>query len=136
MNSILVYSHKLTNRGRYMFRLYFRELLGLELKMTDKAEDFIAAEGPKVSYTQHPLTDELFFYSRNLLFETGINEQNISVFDWNGNKVFYATGKTSALPFDLFAAGFYLVSRYEEYLPHIRDPNDRFDAHNSLAWQH
>lgn len=136
MNSILVYTHKLTNRGRYMFRLYFREMLGLELKMTDKAEEFIAAEGPKVSYTQHPLADELFFYARHLLFETGINEQNISVFDWNDNKVFYATGKTSALPFDPFAAGFYLVSRYEEYLPHIRDSNDRFDAHNSLAFQH
>jgi hypothetical protein len=119
-----------------MFRLYFRDLLGLDLKVTDNAEEFIAAAGPKVSYTQHPLTDELFFYSRHLLFETGINEQNISVFDWNDNKVFYATGKTSALPFDLFAAGFYLVSRYEEYLPHIRDANDRFDAHNSLAWQH
>ncbi|HET6993013.1 MAG TPA: polysaccharide deacetylase family protein [Bacteroidia bacterium] len=136
MNSVLVYTHKLSNRSKYMFRLYFRELLGLELKMTDNADEFIAAEGVKVSYTQQPLKDELFFYSRHLLFETGITEQNISVFDWEGNPVFFATGKTSALPFDPFASGFYLVSRYEEYLPHIRDSNDRFDAHNSLAYQH
>ncbi|MGL4596579.1 MAG: polysaccharide deacetylase family protein, partial [Bacteroidia bacterium] len=57
-------------------------------------------------------------------------------FEWEGHPVFFATGKTSALPFDPFAAAFFLVSRYEEYLPHIRDSLDRFDAHQSIAWQH
>lgn len=119
-----------------MFRLYFGELLGLKVKVTDNHEEFAAEEGTKVSYTLHPVKDELFFYSRHLLFETGISEQNISVFDWESHPVFFATGKTSALPFDPFCCGFYLVSRYEEYLPHIRDSNDRFDAHNCLAYQH
>ena len=136
MNSVLVYTHKLTNRNSYMFRLFFRELLGLDLVMTDRINDFAAATGPKVSYGEEPIADELFFYARSLVFETGIVEQNISVFTWEGNEVFYATGKNSALPFDPFCCGFYLVSRYEEYLPHIRDSNDRFDAHNSLAYQH
>ena len=136
MNSVLVYTHKLTNRNSYMFRLFFRELLGLDLVMTDRINDFAAATGPKVSYGEEPISDELFFYARSLVFETGIVEQNISVFTWEGNEVFYATGKNSALPFDPFCCGFYLVSRYEEYLPHIRDSNDRFDAHNSLAYQH
>jgi hypothetical protein len=104
--------------------------------MTDRINDFAAATGPKVSYGDEPISDELFFYARSLVFETGIVEQNISVFTWEGNEVFYATGKNSALPFDPFCCGFYLVSRYEEYLPHIRDSNDRFDAHNSLAYQH
>lgn len=133
---LTVYTPRLTNRNRYMFRLYFRELLGLDLCITEKPEEFIEAEGAKVSYGQLPVTDEIFFFARPLLSENGISEQNISVFDWNGNKVFYATGKSSALPFDPFAAGFYLVSRYEEYLPHIRDHYDRFDAHNSIAYQH
>ncbi|MFM2019351.1 MAG: hypothetical protein RL007_3007, partial [Bacteroidota bacterium] len=79
---------------------------------------------------------DLFFLALNLTFESGIREQNISVFDWEGNKVFFASGKSSALPFDPFACAFYMVSRYEEYLPHIRDRLDRFDAHSSLAWEH
>ncbi|MCK6648322.1 MAG: polysaccharide deacetylase family protein, partial [Bacteroidia bacterium] len=54
---------------------------------------------------------------------------------YNNEKVFFATGKASALPFDVFAASFFLVSRYEEYLPHIRDEHDRFDAKDSLAFQ-
>lgn len=108
--------------------------MGIDFTLTSDAAFFKKHEGPKLSYTHSPLGDELFFVSRNLLFETGICEQHISVFDYNNNKVFFAAGKTSALPFDVFAASFYLVSRYEEYLPHIRDVHDRFSAENSLAF--
>lgn len=136
MNSVLIYTHKITNRNRYIFRLFLKEHLGLEIDLTDNVEKFKAHEGAKISYAQAPVADELFFFNRNLLFETGIKEQNISVFNWEHHKVFFATGKSSALPFDPFACAFYLVSRYEEYLPHIRDRLDRFDAHSSLAWEH
>lgn len=136
LDTLTIYTPKITNRNRYMFRLYFRDLLGLEISITENADAFIAAPGARISYAPQPLADELFFLSRPLLSETGINEQNISVYEWEGHKVFYSTGKASALPFDPFAAGFYLVSRYEEYLPHIRDHIDRFDAHNGIAYQH
>jgi hypothetical protein len=136
MKEVLIYTHKITNRNRFVFRLFFREHLGLNISITDNADEFRAANGPKLSYTNHPVADELFFLARNLTFESGIREQNISVFDWEGNKVFFASGKSSALPFDPFACAFYMVSRYEEYLPHIRDRLDRFDAHSSLAWEH
>jgi hypothetical protein len=116
--------------------LFFREHLGLDIRITENEDEFKSFSGAKISYTNHPLADELFFLSRNLTFETGIREQNISVFELEGNKVFFSTGKSSALPFDPFACAFYMVSRYEEYLPHIRDRLDRFDAHSSLAWEH
>ncbi|MCX6294826.1 MAG: polysaccharide deacetylase family protein [Bacteroidetes bacterium] len=111
-------------------------MLRIDFTLTAEIEKFKEFEGARLSYTINAVSDELFFSSRNLLFETGINEQNISVFDFNDNKVFFATGKSSALPFDVFAACFYLVSRYEEYLPHIRDEHDRFDAKDSLAFMH
>lgn len=136
MKEVLIYTHKITNRNRFVFRLFFREHLGLNISITDNADEFRSASGPKLSYTNHPVSDELFFLARNLTFESGIREQNISVFEWEGNKVFFASGKSSALPFDPFACAFYMVSRYEEYLPHIRDRLDRFDAHSSLAWEH
>lgn len=132
---MLVYTHKITNRVRYAFRLYLGELLGISYQLTDNKEEFRAHTGPKFSYAQQPLSDELFIASRNLLFETGISEQTITVSRRDQQILFFATAKNSALPFDLFAAGFYLVSRYEEYLPHIRDSHDRFDAHQGLAWQ-
>ena len=131
---LLIYTHIITNRNKYIFNLIFKDTLGVDLELTSDAEVFRTYSGPKLSYTTNQLDDELFFLSRPLLFETGIIEQNISVFDYNANKVFYATGKPSVLPFDVFAASFYLVSRYEEYLPHIRDEHDRFHPKDSLAF--
>ena len=131
---LLIYTHKITNRNKYIFNLIFKEILGIDFELTIDAEDFKKNRGPKLSYTHSQLCDELFFSCRSLLFERGICEQNISVFDFNNNKVFFATGKDSELPFDVFAASFYLVSRYEEYLPHIRDVHDRFAAEDSLAF--
>lgn len=132
---LLVFTHKITHRNKYIFNLLFKDILGLDFLLTESEEELKKTTHPKISYTFNPLSDEIFFASRNLLFETGITEQNISVFDYNGQKAFYATGKASAIPFDVFAASFYLVSRYEEYLPHIRDEHDRFDAKDSLAFQ-
>ena len=131
---LLIYTHKITHRNKYIFNLIFKDTLGVDFTLIEQIDEFNAHSGAKMSYTNNPISDELFFTSRNLLFETGITEQNISVFDLNGCKVVFATGKSSALPFDVFAASFYLVSRYEEYLPHIRDEHDRFDAKDSLAF--
>ncbi len=50
-------------------------------------------------------------------------------------KCFFATGEKSALPFDIFAASFYLLSRYEEYLPHVKDDYGRFTASESIAFK-
>jgi hypothetical protein len=131
---LLIYSHKITHRVKYILNLVFTDVLGIDVELTADPLHFKDHSGPKLSYTSNPLGDELFFLSRSLLFETGIIEQNISVFDYQNSKVFFATGKASALPFDVFAASFYLISRYEEYLPHIRDKHDRFIAEDSLAF--
>lgn len=132
---LLIYSSKLSSRIQYIFSLYFNEILGMELRYTDKEDEFKSYTGPKVGYNSFPVSDELFFYSRPLLFENDIRQQDINVFEWEGLKAFYPTIKTSALPFDPFAAGFFLISRYEEYLPHINDKYERFEAKESLAFQ-
>jgi hypothetical protein len=132
---ILIYTPRITNRLRFVFNFIFRDVLSTEIRITTDPDELRRHTGPKLSYATHALSDELFFQSRNILFETGITDQNITVFDHEGGKVFFATGKNSALPFDPFSASFYLLSRYEEYLPHIRDMYDRFDVKESLAWR-
>lgn len=132
---LLVYSPKISLRLKYIFNLMIKDILGIDVQFTSSKEEFINYSGEKLNYSKQKFGDELFFQSRELLFETGIREQNIIVSEWNNTKIFYATGNSSALPFDPFAAAFYLVSRYEEYLPHIRDKYDRFEAKNSLAFQ-
>lgn len=132
---LLVYTSSLTPRVKYIFDLMLLELAGVNYTFTTNQDDFISCEGPKFNYSDQPIGDELFFYAVRLLFEKGIEDQNLSVFDWNGTKAFFATHPKYIFPFDPFAASFYLVSRYEEYLPHIRDAHDRYDTTESLAYQ-
>lgn len=135
MDELLIYCPNLTNRFRYITGFLLRDILGVKYRITNVTAEFIACSGPKFSYAPLALSDELFFQSRNLLGETGINEQNISVSDWQGLKIFFTTGKRSELPFDPFSAAFYLVTRYEEYLPYLRDKYDRFETKESLSFQ-
>lgn len=132
---LLIYTAASSSRLRYTFDLFFRELMGCEYKLIHVKEDFIAHQGPKLNYSETLFGGELFLYSSRLLFEKGIRSQEISVMDWQNTKALFATHPRYALPFDPFAATFYLVSRYEEYLPHRRDLHDRYDPRESLAFQ-
>jgi hypothetical protein len=50
--------------------------------------------------------------------------------------VFFNLSSDSDIPFDIFSASFYLVSRYEEYLNYEPDRHGRFAASSSLASGH
>jgi len=132
---LLVYSHKITPRLKYTFKHICKRILGLEIKFTSKVEDFIAHDSLKMSYTRQPLSYELFVRSNELLFEQGLSDLDINVQNWENTKGFFAAGERSDLPYDIFAASFYLLSRYEEYLPHVKDDYGRFMAKESLAYK-
>ena len=132
---LLVYSHKITPRLTYIFRHVMTRILGVEVGFTSKVEEFIAHEGLKFSYTRQALGNELFVRSNELLFNQGIDYLEINVADWNGVPCFFQTNPGSEIPYDIFAASFYLISRYEEYLPHVKDQHERFPAAESLAYQ-
>lgn len=133
---LLVYTHKITPRFKYTFNHICKRVLGLEVSFTSKIEDFIAHNSLKMSYARQPLSNELFVRSNALLFENGLSDLDINVQSWDNTKGFFATGERSDLPFDIFAASFYLLSRYEEYMPHVKDNYGRFMAKESLAYTH
>jgi hypothetical protein len=132
--TILIYTPKINNRLRYIFKLILTELLGLKFTITDDSREFIKSTQAKFSYAFHPIGDELFICAKQLLFESGLKDQEIQVTQYNDIPVFFATSRFSAIPFDPFAASFYMVSRYEEYLPTIYDTHQRFEAHHCLAY--
>ena len=134
-STLFILVPRFTPRLKYVFRFIFEDVLGLEYLLSTDKEAFLSRTGPKLHYGQYPLDDELFISCRQLLFETGIKDQDIHVSEFKGTKVFFPTNRFSALPFDPFSAVFYLISRYEEYLPAIRDRHDRFEAAESLAYQ-
>ncbi len=132
---LLIYTHKITKRFTYVMKHVFTHILGIEVTFTVKVEDFIKHSGPKITYTKQPLQNEFFVRSNDLLFEQGINDITVNIKDWEGTPCFFETGERSVIPFDIFSASFYLLSRYEEYLPHVKDDLGRFPPKTSLAYQ-
>jgi len=131
---LLVYTHKITPRVKYVFKQICTRILGIQVEFTTVVEEFIAHESLKMSYTRQPLGNEVFIKSHDLLFEQGLNDVEINLHIWDQTKCFFPTNEKSSLPYDIFAASFYLLSRYEEYLPHVKDEYGRFTATESLAF--
>lgn len=133
---IFIYTHKTTPRIKYIFNLILKDCLGLEFTITNSVDDYKLFEGYKFSYTNQDLESDFHIAAVNLLFESGIHEQTIQMQNHELYQKYFFKTYRSSLPFDLFAAAFYLVSRYEEYLPFIPDVFNRFEAENSLAYQY
>ena len=133
---LLVYSHRVSPRLRFAFGHIIKRILGLQVNFTTEVDEFLAHPGPKMSYTHQPFGDEFFVHSHRLLFEQGISDLDIHVQNWEDTVCFFSRGEVSDLPFDIFAAAFYLLSRYEEYQPHVPDAFGRFSYRSSLAFQH
>ena len=109
--------------------------MGVEFELTIDSEAFKTHAGPKINYSDSKITgDEFYIENHPLLFEHDIKPQPINCFTANNNKAFFKT-KSSDFHFDIFAASFYLLSRYEEYLPHEKDMYGRYAHENSLAFK-
>ena len=132
---VLIYAEKITPRLNYITRLLLGDLMGLEVRYTTNEEEYLQAKLPKINYSKNPIQSGIYIQAVNLLFETDIFQQEFQVADYQDTRIFFLTGKKAALPFDPFAASFYLVSRYEEYLPHIADGHGRFPARESLMFK-
>lgn len=132
---LLVYCHQITSRSKYAFKLIFNDLLQVPHALTTSLDDYQAFDGPKFSYSKRRVDHTPWIYCSGLLFEKGIKYHEINTFTWNQTKAFFKAPASADFPFDPFAASFYLVSRYEEYLPHIKDSHQRFIAEQSIAYQ-
>jgi len=131
---ILVYSHNLSPRLRYIFKQIFCNILNVNISFTDDKEYFVKKDTPKISYTHRKISNELFFKSSDLMYQKSIIEQDLKVSELDSVKYFYLC-EGSCLPFDPFAASFFMLSRYEEYLPHIKDKFGRFEAKESFGYK-
>lgn len=132
---LVIYTPRTTPRVEYIFFTLLNAIGVQKFQLTSDVAFFNTSEGYKINYST-ALVDEhtLWIEPANLLFETGIKEQKIDVFKWHETKVFFKTSNGD-LPFDIFAASFYLITRYEEHLPHQPDMYGRYSHENSLAFK-
>lgn len=133
---LLIHVPRLTNRLGYTLNVIFRNILRVDFQITADIDFFCEHKGPKLSYGTQKFGDAPFFRSCDLLFETTIEDQLTKPFHFQDTvALFPVHNQASALPFDPFAAAFYCLSRYEEYLPHFNDVHGRFPATESLAYK-
>ncbi len=130
---MLVYTPHITPRISYILQL-LHERWQIEVAVTDDAETFKQSTAVKLQYCEERIAaDGFFIQSTGLLQQQVICKQRISSFEWEGVKAFFQT--EDDLGFDVFAAVFYLITRYEEYLEYEPDEYGRYAHWNSLAWK-
>lgn len=130
---MLFYCDTITSRLRYITAFIGNEI-GSAFEFAKTIEEFKNYAGPKINYSgSRIIGDEVWIVPHGLLFEKNIRDIEIDCFTWNGRKTFFRTN--GDWPFDIFAASFYLLSRYEEYLPHKKDEYGRYAHTNSIAFK-
>ncbi len=127
-----VFCEQITSRLVYSFKLIFETILNDQVQFYDQPSSFSQSEGVKINYSKRFDVDGLLLQPKRLLFEEHLQIQYPDLMNWEGTPAFFSV-PGSFIPFDCFAASFYLVTRYEEYLPSKRDRHKRFQVKNSLA---
>ena len=130
---IALYTPQLTPRFKWAAKVFFKNAMRLELVIYTSEEAFAKAEGIKVNYSPEMRKDAFNISPHGLLWEHELSDQEFYTSDWEGMPIF-CQRQIGDLPFDPLAAAFYLVSRYEEYLPFIPDEHGRFPAKESFAF--
>ena len=130
---MLVYSPLITPRIQYVFH-YLEEKMQLNFDLTESYDRYQNDPTPKINYSSDPISPKEFhIVPCGLLTEKGIKQQEITVQTLNNLSVFFTT--KCPLGFDLPAAVFYLISRYEEYYPFTPDKYGRYPHQDSLAYK-
>ncbi len=131
---MIVFTNTITPRLKYIADFIGQEIVGKAFDLTDDPEAFINYAGARINYSDKPISpNEFWIKPVSLLFESTVIQQQIDCFEINSYKAFFRT--EGDFPFDVFAASFYLLSRYEEYLPHEKDMYGRYAHENSLAYK-
>lgn len=128
-----IYSSRITPRLRYITELVFNDFFGLKWELTDDKRKL--GKHPVINYSNENIAGAFRIIPHTLLFETGIKERAIVVGRWKNLPVFFSQNGEQDFPFDVMAASFYLISRYEEYLDYTPDKHGRYPAVLSLAYR-
>ena len=131
---LLIYITQNSSRCSYILDLIFKDELGLAFRTSADLKEFENFSGEKINYSGKRIGNEFYIKSNSILFETGIKKQEIKVEETESEKILFPCVEDD-LGFDIFSSVFFMVSRYEEYLPFQGDKFGRFKHEDSLAFQ-
>jgi uncharacterized protein YktA (UPF0223 family) len=130
---VLIFTPKTSRRLQYIVDFIFNEVFNEAVKITINTAEFEAFDGLKICYSQQAQPNAFYIGATSLLFEANITPQQIACFSWQNTKAFFKTN--CHFGFDVFAASFYLITRYEEYLPHQTNAYGQYQHQQSTAFK-
>jgi hypothetical protein len=108
-------------------------LCGYDYRITNDETNYHSYEGPSLNYSTRMLKEnELHVVPNGLLFQNTIVLCKPTIIRGESIPLFLKGDGIREDVFDPFAATFYLVTRYEEYLPFVADRHQRFEASESV----
>ena len=132
---LLLYTEQTSHRLEYTTN-FIQSVIGEAIAITTDKELFTQADGVKICYTNETICNKAYHIQpQGLLFLNGIEPIDIEVTSCREQICFFAS-KNDSHGFDILSAIFYLITRYEEYLPHEKDSYGRYAHTSSLAYQH
>ncbi|MBP6456357.1 MAG: polysaccharide deacetylase family protein [Chitinophagaceae bacterium] len=135
-NKIHIFSPISSTRLNYILTFIFEEQLGISFQLYNEKENFEKQLGLKINYSnREKIISDIHILPHYLLFENEIQMPLIQLNYWMNEPIFFSTPETN-FPFDIFAASFFLISRYEEYVSYTPDLYQRFPAEKSVAFQY
>lgn len=129
---ILIYSEEITPRIEYIAQVIFTQILQTEVAFTSNSVDFQKSNLAKINYSVEQFNDEFYIKPHRLMYCKALITPTINSVWYKGEKYFFESSKDSVFPFDPFAASFYLITRYEEYLEQSRDKLNRYPVEKSI----
>ena len=130
---VIIYTEKFSTRLSYISELLLGTLLGLPYQLTTDKNYFKNSPALKINYSNNDFENSLKIIPAGLMHETGIKNIKTSFAKWDNNPVLFHSDENEEFPFDIFSASFFMVSRYEEYLPFKADEHGRFGSDQSVA---
>ncbi len=133
---LAIYTKEINNRLSYIFEFIFGDILQTPFSITTNYDEFENHPGAKLNYSDSSINCELYLSPHQLLFEKELAYQNLDPVVFENETYFFETSEKSFLPFDPFAASFYVITRYEEYLERDLEKHRRFPAKHSILKRH
>lgn len=110
--------------------------MGIVYSITNDKVFFENSDLPKINYSDKSIENSLQIKPHTILFDHGIRDYHLEVKNSERFYKVFFKNNLSEIPFDFFGASFWLLTRYEEYLPFKADNYNRFNYRSSLAYQY
>jgi len=114
-------------RLHYVLDYVFNMRLGISYELCSPDTDSAG-----IWYTTQPQPDRFSVPCSGLLSETDVWQFTPDLTFDNGQPIIFADHSGCTFKFDVFAAIFWMLSRYEEYLPFLPDSHGRFSPSESF----